>query len=190
MSVASENQILCWTTIPTAWGNCGIFWKSDKLCRIVLPGLTDDELRCELLKDHPLAHESRVTPTWFADLLRFLQGYYANSPHDCTVLLRNCLDWSQVSAFCRRVLEMTCRIERGQVRTYGAIAKELGNAKASRAVGAALGSNPWPLVVPCHRVVGAKGQMTGFSAQGGVETKRRMLAMEAQRSPIGSRLNF
>ncbi|MCL2640264.1 MAG: methylated-DNA--[protein]-cysteine S-methyltransferase [Phycisphaerales bacterium] len=178
MYVASEKHIPSWTTIPTAWGNCGILWKSDKLRRIVLPGLTDDELRRELLKHHPFANESQVMPNWFADLQRFLQGYYANAPRDCTASLRSCLDWPQVSAFCRQVLETTCKIKRGQVRTYGEIARELGNAKASRAVGAALGSNPWPLLVPCHRVVGANGQMTGFSAQGGVETKRRMLALE------------
>jgi len=147
-----------------------------------------DELRRDLLRRYPLSSEvfgdgrggfhPTVTPDWLAELVRFLQGYYANSPHNCTVSLHHCLDWSQVSPFCRRVLEVTCRIERGQVRTYGEIARELGNANASRAVGAALGSNPWPLLVPCHRVVGANGQMTGFSAHGGVKTKQRMLAME------------
>jgi methylated-DNA-[protein]-cysteine S-methyltransferase len=62
--------------------------------------------------------------------------------------------------------------------TYGEVAKKVGKPKASRAVGAAVGANPWPVLVPCHRVVGTGGRMTGFSAPGGVAAKRRMLAME------------
>ena len=183
MNVASRKQILmpCWTKISTAWGNCGVIWEDGLVWRIILPGMGVEELRCELRREYPRLREVEgEEPEWMAELGRFLAGYYAKLAPDGTFLARKCLDWSRVSPFCRRVLEATCRIEYGQVRTYGEIAKELGNAKASRAVGAALGSNPWPLVVPCHRVVGAKGQMTGFSAHGGVKTKERMLAMEAK----------
>ena len=63
--------------------------------------------------------------------------------------------------------------------TYGQVAKAIGKPAASRAVGAAIGNNPWPVLVPCHRVIGSTGKLTGFSAPGGIETKRRMLALEA-----------
>ena len=66
----------------------------------------------------------------------------------------------------------------GSTVTYGDIAREIGRPDGARDVGAALASNPFPIVVPCHRVVGANGKLTGFSAPGGLATKRRMLELE------------
>ena len=129
-----------------------------------------------------------VVPEWFGELVRYLQGYYTANLREWTqpqfvdnwTYWRPRLDWSQVTPFQRDVLELCAQIPSGQKMTYGQIAKRLGKPAASRAVGAALGSNPWPVLVPCHRVVGQKGKLTGFSAPGGVETKQRMLAMEEQ----------
>lgn len=78
--------------------------------------------------------------------------------------------------FERRVWSATAAIPRGQTRTYGEIAAAIGSPKASRAVGAALGRNPLMIAVPCHRVVGADGTLTGYA--GGVEVKRTLLAVE------------
>jgi methylated-DNA-[protein]-cysteine S-methyltransferase len=83
---------------------------------------------------------------------------------------------------------LTRAIEPGQTRTYGEIAMAMGQPGAARAVGRAEGDNPFPPIVPCHRVIGsaagapaqAEGVLTGFSAPGGVETKRRLLLMEAR----------
>ena len=72
----------------------------------------------------------------------------------------------------------TRTIRPGSIATYGEIARTIGQADGARDVGAALARNPFPIVVPCHRVVGAKGKLTGFSAPGGLETKRRMLELE------------
>ena len=69
-------------------------------------------------------------------------------------------------------------IPKGQVRTYGWIAKRIGKPKSARAVGQALGKNPFAPIVPCHRVVGADGRLTGYSAVNGVEEKRRLLIAE------------
>lgn len=92
------------------------------------------------------------------------------------------LDWALVSPFARRVLDATVAIPFGSVSTYGAIAAQAGNAKASRAAGRALGSNPIPIVVPCHRVVGTSGRLTGYT--GGLHRKQVLLALEgAQLSP-------
>jgi methylated-DNA-[protein]-cysteine S-methyltransferase len=93
------------------------------------------------------------------------------------------LDMEEVPAFHRRVYEAARAIPPGMTLSYGDIAARIGAPGAARAVGQALGRNPFPIVVPCHRVVAADGKIGGFSAQGGVVTKRRMLAIE------GARLN-
>lgn len=86
--------------------------------------------------------------------------------------------------FYQAVWKACAEIPRGQVRTYGWIARRIGKPKAARAVGQALGKNPFAPVVPCHRVVGADGRLTGYSAAGGVAKKRKMLIKEgALRAP-------
>ena len=89
------------------------------------------------------------------------------------------LEWSLVSDFQQSVYLQTQRIAAGSKKSYGEIAAalELGPG-AARAVGVALATNPWPLIVPCHRVVSASDRMTGFSAPGGIRTKTRLLALE------------
>ena len=79
--------------------------------------------------------------------------------------------------FSRQVWQATARIPRGKVKTYGQVAKEIAACGAARAVGAALGKNPFPLIVPCHRVVRADGELGGFSA-GGIAVKKRLLERE------------
>lgn len=81
-------------------------------------------------------------------------------------------------AFQQSVWKACATIPKGQVRTYGWIAKKIGKPGAARAVGMALGKNPFAPIVPCHRVVGADGRMTGYSGAGGIEAKRRLLKTE------------
>ena len=80
--------------------------------------------------------------------------------------------------FYQAVWKACCAIPKGQVRTYGWIARKIGKPGAARAVGMALGKNPFAPAVPCHRVVGADGRLTGYSGAGGVKTKRRLLKAE------------
>ncbi len=80
--------------------------------------------------------------------------------------------------FHRRVYEVTRQISPGKTLSYGQIATRLGAPGAARAVGQALGKNPFAIVVPCHRVIAASGKLCGFSASGGVATKLRMLSIE------------
>jgi len=89
------------------------------------------------------------------------------------------LDMSQATPFQRRVWEVTRAIPRGETRTYGQIARQVGSPRAARAVGQAMANNPWPVIVPCHRVLGSDGRLTGFGGGlDGLEIKRRMLEME------------
>ncbi len=80
--------------------------------------------------------------------------------------------------FYQKVWRVCAEIPRGQVRTYGWVARRIGSPKAARAVGQALGKNPFAPTIPCHRVVGADGSLTGFSAKGGLAAKRRLLKSE------------
>ncbi|RMF43323.1 MAG: methylated-DNA--[protein]-cysteine S-methyltransferase [Planctomycetota bacterium] len=89
------------------------------------------------------------------------------------------LDWTGVSLFQRAVLEACFAIPIGCTATYGELARRVGRPAAARAVGMAMARNRWPIVIPCHRVVGAQGQLTGYSGVGGIDTKRRLLELEA-----------
>jgi methylated-DNA-[protein]-cysteine S-methyltransferase len=88
------------------------------------------------------------------------------------------LDERAIDPLRRAVYAATRAVPPGATATYGQIARAIGRSEAAREVGAALAANPFPIVVPCHRVVGTNGKLTGFSAPGGLATKRRMLALE------------
>jgi O-6-methylguanine DNA methyltransferase len=188
-----------WTYHEAEAGNCGPFAAcpaNAKLCRLVPPGLSVGELRRDLIRgsvrinevlgDGHGAFHPEIVPDWFPELVRYLQAYYANGLREGMPpahgnnfgFWKPRLDWSGVSPFQREVLEVVAEIPHGQKLTYGDVARRIAKPKASRAVGAAVGANPWPVLIPCHRVVGCGGKMTGFSAPGGVAAKRRMLAME------------
>jgi methylated-DNA-[protein]-cysteine S-methyltransferase len=106
--------------------------------------------------------------------LRQIQEYLAGRrtsfdlPIDCTTM----------SDFQRKVLKAALRVPRGQVLTYGDIARQIGRPKAARAVGQALGHNPVPIVIPCHRVLGSDGSLHGYSGGGGIKTKAWLLQLE------------
>lgn len=87
-------------------------------------------------------------------------------------------DWTGTPAFHLRVLERCAEIARGQTLTYGQLASSVGSPGAARAVGQAMARNRWPLIIPCHRVVGHSGRLTGYSGAGGTATKRILLDFE------------
>lgn len=88
------------------------------------------------------------------------------------------VDVTSSSDFNQQVYSVVRMIGRGETLTYGEVARRVGEPGGAQAVGRAMGANPIPVIIPCHRVVGANGQLVGFSANGGVETKRRMLLAE------------
>ncbi len=93
------------------------------------------------------------------------------------------LDMSTMSEFQRRVLNIALKIPRGKYLTYGDVAKAIGEPQASRAVGQALGHNPVPIVIPCHRVLGSDGTLHGYSGGGGIQTKAWLLRLEGAAVP-------
>jgi methylated-DNA-[protein]-cysteine S-methyltransferase len=90
------------------------------------------------------------------------------------------IDWSGLTPFQEKALRATYDIPYGEVKTYGEIASQLGNPRAARAVGRAEATNPMPLVIPCHRVIGADGGLHGYGAGQGLETKAWLLKLEAK----------
>ncbi|MBL9199241.1 MAG: MGMT family protein [Opitutaceae bacterium] len=151
-------------TFPTALGRCAITWHEGGLTSFSLP---------EAL---PRSDDTAEAPPEIAALITRAQRHLAGQPEDFADLN---YDFSEVGEFHRRVLRATLAVKSGRTATYGEIAAAIGEPPAaSRAVGAALGANRWPLLIPCHRVTGADGRMTGFSGPGGIETKTRLLAIE------------
>ncbi|MFO7661232.1 MAG: methylated-DNA--[protein]-cysteine S-methyltransferase [Chloroflexota bacterium] len=88
------------------------------------------------------------------------------------------IDWTILKTFQRQVLEHVYKVHYGQTSTYQAIADQLGKPGAVRAVGRANATNPMPIVIPCHRILGSDGKLHGYGARGGIETKARLLRME------------
>jgi methylated-DNA-[protein]-cysteine S-methyltransferase len=91
------------------------------------------------------------------------------------------LDWSGATDFRRAVWQALLALPFGATTSYGEMARGLGRPRGARAVGGAVGANPTPLLAPCHRVVGSHGELGGFSAEGGVATKKRLLHFEAKK---------
>ena len=111
-------------------------------------------------------------PARLDDARRQLDDYFSGRLTDFSLPI----DWSLVGDFGRRVLGRTAAIPYGSVSTYGDIARAIGSPRAARATGNALGANPMPIVVPCHRVVASGGKMGGYT--GGVERKELLLTLE------------
>lgn len=151
----------------TAIGTCGVAWSEAGLAEVLLP-------RSRSLTGERRTDDSDVPATVrhaIGHIMALLDGERPDL-RDIT------LDERALDDFRRRVYAATREVGPGQIATYGEIARAVGAPGAARAVGAALGQNPYPIVVPCHRVLAADGSLHGFSAPGGITTKRRMLEIE------------
>ena len=161
----------------SALGPCGVAWRGSELTNVLLPAGDAGATR-SLLRHLSGGAEAAPEP-WPPFVQRAVVAMQALLRGEAVALTDVPIAWARVGDFERRVYEATQRLAPGETTTYGEIARELGDATAARAVGTALGRNPWPLVVPCHRVLAAGGKLGGFSAPGGVATKERLLAIEA-----------
>ncbi len=158
----------------TAIGRCGIAWGEHGVAGVQLPEAGEAETRARMLHRFPAAGETAPPP----EVQKAVERIVALLRGEAGDLAEVTLDMNEVPAFHRRVYDVARTIPPGKTLSYGDIAARLGAPGAARAVGQALGRNPFPIVVPCHRVLAAGGKIGGFSAQGGVVTKRRMLAIE------------
>lgn len=157
----------------TALGPCGLVWSERGIVASLLPPVS----AARLAQLRPTARPVEVLPPQIARVVNGIRALLAGEGGDLGDVA---LDERGIPEFRRQVHALTRAIPLGQTRTYGEIAAALGQPGAARAVGRAEGDNPFAPIVPCHRVMGAGGAPTGFSAPGGVETKRRLLLAEAR----------
>lgn len=168
-----------YSLIDTAIGSMGLGWSERGVVRFALPGA--ERAATEALFLRQGAIPGRPDPALAAAVV----AYGAGEPVEFAGTV---FDLEGVPDFNRRVYDDILGLRWGETTTYGAIARRLGDVGLSRAVGRALGDNPIPLLIPCHRVVGANGTAGGFSAPGGVTSKMRLLALE--RAAPGGQYGF
>jgi len=165
----------------TAIGRCSIVWNAHGVVRTRLPEGNVQAATDRIRKRSPGARETKP-PAEIQQAIEAMIALLAGEPKDLSGIK---LDMSDVPDFNRRVYDTARAIPPGATLTYGEIAERLGDRNLARDVGVALGQNPFPIIVPCHRVLAAGGKLGGFSAPGGVATKRRLLAIEGARATEG-----
>ena len=203
------------TRFPTALGECTLSWSDAGLTSFTFPSAphfpprsvarerNDSSARCppssvvsppsSVIRPPPSVlcpppsvvrpPSSVDCPPSIATIVARVQRHLAGDLQDFADLT---YDWSCVTGFQSRVLRAVLAIKPGRTATYGDLAHAIGaKPGAARAVGGAVGANPWPLLIPCHRILGAGGRLTGYSGPGGIATKRALLALEGVELPTG-----
>lgn len=166
-------EIVQFTLFPTAVGDCGIAWRGDTVVATFLPEKTPAATEARLLKR---TGAKRGKPT--AAIKLAIQSISALLEGEKADLSYITCDFHGIDPFSMEVYSITRTIPVGETLTYGDVALQLGDKLYAQRVGQALGRNPFPIIIPCHRVVGANGKLIGFSAPGGIETKLKMLSIE------------
>jgi methylated-DNA-[protein]-cysteine S-methyltransferase len=158
----------------TAVGRCGITWGARGIVGVQLPERHEGATRARLLRRYPGATEAPPPPAArhaIDNITALLRG-------EARDLSTVALDMARVPPFQQQVYAVARTIPPGATLSYGEIAARVGDRGAAREVGEAMGQNPFPIVVPCHRVLAAGGKVGGFSAAGGITTKLRLLEIE------------
>ena len=154
-------------TFETELGRCAARWSDAGITGVLLPNTGG--------RPGPAFEDGIVAPTFVRLAIEAMAAVMAGESRDLRSIP---LDERGIDDFRRAVYKATREIPAGTTRSYGEVARAIGRRDGARDVGTALARNPFPIIVPCHRVVAANGALTGFSAPGGLQTKRRMLELE------------
>jgi methylated-DNA-[protein]-cysteine S-methyltransferase len=169
-------KVIKYAIFKTKWGYFGLAGTKSALYRTHLPGPDPKRIESRLLKNLP---DAQFNDSFFKILQKQIAAYFEGScvkfDPDIPIVLDG------FGGFSRKVLTACRNIKFGRTITYSGLAKKTGRPAASRAVGNALAKNPLPLIIPCHRVLRADGKMGGFSAPGGTNMKKRLLALECEK---------
>jgi methylated-DNA-[protein]-cysteine S-methyltransferase len=165
---------LNFAVFETAIGPCAIVWSGRGVAGVQLPEASEAGTRAGVTRRFPSAVEAPPSP----DISRAIDGIVALLRGEARDLTDVTIDNADTSEFNVRVYAVARNIPPGATMTYGEIAERLGDKMLAREVGQALGQNPCPIIMPCHRVLAAGGKSGGFSASGGVVTKLRLLTIE------------
>jgi O-6-methylguanine DNA methyltransferase len=168
-------NITKYSVFKTKWGYFGLAGNENGLSRAQLPGPEKGKIRALLLKDCP---EAKLDKNFCKDLQKQITTYYEGKSVKFSKDIP--IDFNRLTSFGKSVLKICRKIENGQTATYSQLAKKAGRPNASRAVGSILAKNPMPLIIPCHRIIRSDGKMGGFSAPGGIATKKKMLELECK----------
>lgn len=169
-----------WCVFDTGIGWCGIAWSEVAIVGVQLPEGDERATRARMRRRFPRVTQASA-PGWVAAVIERMRSALQGE-HDA--MLDVPLDMSGTPQFYQRVWNLTRAIPPGRTLSYGDVAAQLGEPGAARAVGQALGRNPFAPIVPCHRVLAAHSGAGGFSADGGVATKLRLLQIE--KAQLGS----
>jgi methylated-DNA-[protein]-cysteine S-methyltransferase len=163
------------TLFDSPIGPCGLVWGEHGILAVFLPERSAAATRVRLLRRFPDARETAPSGS-IGDACDAIVALLNGESRD---LAEIALDMRQQPELHARVYKMARTIEPGATLTYGEIAFALGDARLAQAVGQALGKNPYPIIVPCHRVLASGGKIGGFSAPTGIALKRKLLAIES-----------
>jgi methylated-DNA-[protein]-cysteine S-methyltransferase len=166
------SQALFYTIFKAPPGWIGLLGSAAGLRRVILPQPTDVKAVSMVLEGIP---EASPSAAFFEGLIKRLQSYFSGK----VLEFRETLDFGDATPFQRSIWEATMKIPYGKTHTYAWVAEQAGKPKAVRAAGQALGRNPLPIIVPCHRVTSTGGGLGGFS--GGLATKQYLLKLENNR---------
>jgi methylated-DNA-[protein]-cysteine S-methyltransferase len=175
-----------YTVFDTAIGRCGIAWGDPGIAGVQLPEAREIETRGRMLRQYPDARELRP-PLHVEIAIEGIAALLRGAARDLSDLT---LDMSGLPGFNQRVYTLTRAIPRGETRTYGEIAMQLGASGAVHSVAQALSRNPFVIIVPCHRVLDARGYADKMSLSGGTISKRRLLSIEGAHCGINSKTLF
>jgi methylated-DNA-[protein]-cysteine S-methyltransferase len=165
---------LSFAVFETAIGACAIVWSARGIASVQLPEASEAATKARVSRRFPSAREA-VPPLAVQDAIDGMTALLRGERRDLTRIV---IDDAALSDFNRRVYAIVRQVPPGATITYGEIAERLGDKTLARAVGQAMGENPTPIIMPCHRVLAAGGKTGGFSAPGGVVTKLQLLTIE------------
>jgi methylated-DNA-[protein]-cysteine S-methyltransferase len=160
----------------TAMGPCGVAWSARGLTHVQFADTTAAATEQRLAARSGSAGEAEPPP-WVASLVEDIRRYFAGDLVDFSGVA---VDFSALDPYRRKLYETMRTLKWGETTTYGGLARQLGATdwEGAREVGEAMGRNPMPIVIPCHRILAAGGKLGGFSAPGGAATKAKLLALE------------
>tara|TARA_R110002051_G_scaffold21191_4_gene56576 strand:+ start:8044 stop:8592 length:549 start_codon:yes stop_codon:yes gene_type:complete len=159
----------------TPIGRCGLAWTEAGLTGVQLPEADPEQTVARITRHGAELMKEADVPPEIAEVIAALKAFLAGDP---TGFDGQRLDMARHSAFERAAYDALRKVPWGQTVTYGDLASAIGRPGGAQAIGTAMGRNSWPVIVPCHRVLGANGWLGGFSAPGGTLTKKALLARE------------
>lgn len=163
----------------TELGFMGLAWSEAGLTRLCLPQSSREAVERRLLRlDDIAGPDSDTPPSWVVELIASIGAYARGETVDFSAVP---VDLTGIDAFRLAIYDAARKLAFGETVTYGELARRAGHPGLPRETGAALGANPVPLVIPCHRILAAGGKIGGFSAPGGSATKEKMLGLEGVR---------